>query len=371
MVHSPFNTLKVLNDVFINSLEDNDNVYIQNDILKVPLRRHQNAVINEMKMYETNFLKGYVCDNNTLYSRYAILGDNVGVGKTLMVLSHIAQIKDQPRSMDYTQFHKDSSTQFYSLVKDTNHDLSNAGCLVIVPHTLFRQWNDEITSKTNLKLASIKTKKQLYCDEFLENVVQADIILISNTLYRELTVRTSTLKIRWNRIFIDEADSIQLSSSILNEMTTNFTWFITASFINLLFPQYSGIHVSSVVYDSFKAVNTISNELDVLMKTTYNNSYRDHLIPINIRSQKFLYNILNVNHILRGRLVIRCSKEFIDKSISLPKLITSIIRCRPSLSHRIVYDIINANVRQLLNAGDIKSALEQLGVKTEIWFLKL
>jgi SNF2 family DNA or RNA helicase len=49
----------------------------------------------------------------------------------------------------------------------------------------------------------------------------------------------------------------------------------------------------------------------------------------------------------------------------LPTLHSHTIICKPSISHRIVYDIISSDVRQLLNAGDIKSALEQLGVKTE------
>ena len=366
MVHSPFNTLKVLNDVYINSLEDDESVYLQPSLIKVPLRRHQHAILKKMKSYETELLEGSVQNDNILYSRYAILGDNVGVGKTLMVLSHIAQLRDQPRNLDYTRLHSDSSPNFYSLTKYSyqHMDISNAGCLVVVPHTLFRQWSDEITTKTSLKLASMKTKKQVCSEDFAKNVTEADIVLVSNTLYRDLCARTFELDIRWNRLFIDEADSIILSYMSHN-IPTNFTWLITASFTNLLFPLYSAIHISSTVYESFSGVNTVPEEFQYSLRTLFNTTYRDYYLHINVRSLKYMTNILNTSHALRGRLVLRCSQEFIDKSICLPSLITTIIRCKPSLSHRIVYDVINANVRQLLNAGDIKTALEQLGVKTE------
>ena len=360
MVHSPFNALKVLNDVYENSLNDNETMYSQPALIKIPLRRHQHAIIEQMKKTELEFSKGVMHENNTIYSKYAILGDNVGVGKTLMVLSHIAQIRDQP-ILNFTSFHKDSSTNFYSLTKSIN-DVSNAGCLVVVPHTLFRQWNDEIINKTTLKLAALKMKKHIYCDAFAKNVCEADIILVSNTLYKDLYNHSIALNIHWNRIFIDEADSIHITSQPL---PTNFYWFITASFVNLLFPQYSSIHISSSVHELFNNIHTIPNELNRMLIESYNTVYRDYHIRVNTCSLKYLFNILNINHNLRGHSVLRCTEEFIKKSIQLPPLITTIIKCKPSLSHRIVYDVIGANVRQLLNAGDIKSALEHLGVKTE------
>ena len=95
--------LKVLNDVYKNSLQDDETViYNPIDAIKVPLRRHQYAVVEKMKEFEINFLKGYSKNKHTLFSKYAILGDNVGVGKTLMVLSHIASIKSQDRFMPFT-----------------------------------------------------------------------------------------------------------------------------------------------------------------------------------------------------------------------------------------------------------------------------
>ena len=61
---------------------------------------------------------------------------------------------------------------------------------------------------------------------------------MSNTLFKEVYIKTTENKIRWKRIYIDEADTIEITSTwirgIANEYT-NFIWFISASYINLLF----------------------------------------------------------------------------------------------------------------------------------------
>ena len=367
MYNSTHNALTVLNDVYNNSLEDDlTKIYTPIQSLKVSLRRHQHAVIDKMREYETGFLNGLDNKNHKLYSRYAILGDNVGVGKTLMILGHIASIQHEKRFIEFTHFHKENSRNFYSLVKDDVNDLSNAGCLIIVPHTLFRQWSDEITSKTSLKVALMKTKRNVNSDNFINEVMNADVILVSNTLYKDLYLRAEECNIRWNRIYIDEADTIELTSAILRkEANTNFVWLVTASFTHLLFPNSYSVYIGISSYNLYKEANTISNELVKMLEKTYKPLQASFYLNVHMRSSRFLSEILNGSHILRGNSVIRCSKEFIDKSISLPQLFTLNILCKPSISHTLVYDVISSNIRQLLNAGDVKSALEQLGVKTE------
>ena len=283
-----------------------------------------------------------------------------------MVLGHIASLNKNETITQFSQFHKDSSKNFYSLINENKDTSTTIGCLIIVPHTLFRQWNDEIESKTTLKLAALKSKKNVWNDKFIHTVKNADIVLVSNTLYKDLYTRVEELKLKWNRIYIDEADTIELVSTTLkNEGKTNFTWLITASFINLLFPNTYSIYLSLNSFNNYQQTNTIHKELNQLIKKLpilYSSTCQ---IRVSIRSLRLMNLILNCSHPLRGNLVLRCSKDFIDKSISLPPLNTINIICKPSISHTIVYDVINSNVKQLLNAGDIKSALEYLGVKTE------
>uniref|UniRef100_A0A6C0IFH9 RING-type domain-containing protein n=1 Tax=viral metagenome TaxID=1070528 RepID=A0A6C0IFH9_9ZZZZ len=363
------NYLNTMHDSFANSLEDNvEKLYVPFNELKVPLRRHQNAVIEQMNYYEDILLKGLNIKNSTLFSKYAILGDTVGVGKTLMVLGHICSLLNNNSQRNFLEFNKDSNKTCYSLERNNISDLSNAGCLIIVPHTLFRQWSDEIKTKTNLKCLLLKTKKNVEDPEFLKNIIENDLILVSNTLFKEVYIKTTENKIRWKRIYIDEADTIEITSTwirgIANEYT-NFIWFISASYINLLFHNSYSIYLSTIVVNQFLQKDNLDSEFRTFVEKNMKHYVNTLRLQVSVRSTRFLNEIINGSHPLRGHLVIRCKKSFIDQSIQLPQLFSQIILCKPSISHQIVYDIITGNVRQLLNAGDLKSALDTLGVKTE------
>ena len=363
-----WNYLDILNDAYKNSLiDDEDKIYPHID-LKVPLRRHQHAVIAQMNKYETELIKGMNINNSTLFSKYAILGDSVGVGKTLMVLGHITSNLNKNTPFQFLQFNQKSNNSCYSFEKTEVRDLSNAGCLVIVPHTLFRQWSDEIKTKTNLKALLLKTRRNVDDPRFIENITKHHIVLVSNTLFKEVYAKTIDANVRWKRIYIDEADSIELTSSIIriipNEYT-NFIWFITASFINLLFLTNYSLFLSTFYIQRYLETHIIDEEFNQLIQNNLQVERNSLRLYASTRSTRFLNLILNSEHNLRGNLVIRCKKSFIDKSIELPQLISRIIMCKPSITHSIVYDVINANIRQLMNAGDTKSVLESLGVKTE------
>ena len=363
------NYLNTMHDSFANSLEDDvEKLYVPFNELKVPLRRHQNAVIEQMNYYEDILLKGLNIKNSTLFSKYAILGDTVGVGKTLMVLGHICSLLNNNSQRNFLEFNKDSNKTCYSLERNNISDLSNAGSLIIVPHTLFRQWSDEIKTKTNLKCLLLKTKKNVEDPEFLKNIIENDLILVSNTLFKEVYIKTTENKIRWKRIYIDEADTIEITSTwirgIANEYT-NFIWFISASYINLLFHNSYSIYLSTIVVNQFLQKDNLDSEFRTFVEKNMKHYVNTLRLQVSVRSTRFLNEIINGSHPLRGHLVIRCKKSFIDQSIQLPQLFSQIILCKPSISHQIVYDIITGNVRQLLNAGDLKSALDTLGVKTE------
>ena len=264
---SDHTALHILQQVYNNSLEeDASKVYNTIDSLKISLRRHQHAVIDRMCKYEEEFIEGKQINNSKLYCKYGILGDSVGVGKTFMVLGHIGLIKNNRNTIDFSNFNINSNKNLYSLEKQEVKDLSNVGCLIIVPHTLFRQWSDEITSKTNLKVALMKSKKNVWSDSFMKNVKEADIVLISNTLFKELYIRSNELKLHWNRIYIDEADTIELVSSILNTpLPTNFVWLISASFSNILFSHNYNIYIYISIYNTFKLKNVIHPEMEYFL----------------------------------------------------------------------------------------------------------
>lgn len=360
--------LKILNDAYKNGLEDNPETIYSDIKLKVPLRRHQHAVINKMNSFEIELTQGKKINSSLLFSKYGILGDSVGVGKTLMVLGHITSNLANKNNYQFSEINTKSNSNCYSYETPEIRDLSNAGCLVIVPHTLFRQWADEIETKTNLKTFLLKTRRNVNDPQFLNKICSHDIILVSNTLFKEVYIRTIDSHIRWKRIYIDEADSIELVSYHIRDFPnyyTNFIWFITASFINILFPTNYSLFLSSLYVQRFFETNEIDSEFRELIEHNLQSHSQSLRLYLSNKSIRFLNNIVNADHPLRGNLVIRCKKPFINQSIELPQLFSRVIMCKPSASHRIIYDAIDANVRQYMNAGDTKSALEYLGVKTE------
>jgi len=141
--------------------------------------------------------------------------------------------------------------------------------------------------------------------------------------------------------------------------------FISASYMNLLFPNSYSIYLSTIVVTRFLQQDNLDSEFRTYVEKNMQHYVNTVRLQVSVRSTRFLNEIINGSHPLRGHLVIRCKKSFIDQSIQLPQLFSQIIVCKPSISHRIVYDLITNNVRQLLNGGDIKSALDTLGVKTE------
>ncbi len=340
------------------SLEENS----QQSFIKLPLRTHQKAVVENMKLYETNLTKGWDISNNTLYSSYAILGDGVGVGKSLMVLSHISNLKTNRQQISsIPNIAIPHSKYFFSIRKPLVHDISEAAPIIIVPHSLYRQWSTYIKEQTTFSPLCLATKKHLE-DKLLSKIFSADLILISNTLLPFFRDKIPS-HIYFQRIFIDEADTIRISKD--EYLKTNFTWFITASWTNLLFFQHNMFCMRQFLSQVLPTLSIHQELKDQYLANSMNstNIWFQQYFPVT--SANYFREILDTPHPLRGHLVLKCSREFLSNSISLPPLYRMNILCTPSLTQHIVSEVITPEVRSLLHAGDIQSALQHLGVREE------
>jgi hypothetical protein len=334
--------------------------------LKVHLRSHQKTVLAAMERQEQQLTAGRSIGDQKLFSNYGILGDSVGVGKSLMILGHIARVMRGavPPIGSHTQVDQTGGTLF--TVRTTPFtDLSEAGCLIVIPHTLYRQWADYVKKQTNLKAVFLDKAKAITEDtpEFLRDVLAADLVLVSNTMYKYFSMWQRDKGLRWKRFFLDEADTIHIVSGYPYP-TTRFSWLVSASWINLLYPNQSIYCPNTIVQ---QAVFAEGGALSMLRETfrglaatgayTYLRYY--------VRSTSFLRNILNETNSSRGYIVTRCSDQYIKDSISLPTLIRHTILCKPSLTQQMVHDIVPDSVRHLLHAGDTQGAIEALGMKME------
>ena len=373
MIASSFHTeqsivaLRILNQPYLNELTTaSSRVDTASIHLKVPLRAHQAAAVHSMIEQEKKLSTGMDISGQTMYGSWSILGDGVGVGKSLSVLAHIANLKSSAAfSPKMPRLTMPCSPYLYSMEKQTYTDLSECNaCLIIVPHTLYRQWCGYIKDQTNLKTFYISTKRNLEGAAFWNSMNDADVILISNTLYKEFTTKTYNI-VRFRRVYMDEADSIHISGS-LPLPNTKFLWFITASWPNLLYPGINLWIGYNLLHTTVFAENSIFHrDFSEQFRSNYMSRNPYYTFRYHVVSSPFLRRILLPNHPLRGHLIIRCGSAFIAESISLPPLYRHIILCRSSLSYQVVSGVISAEVRNLLHAGDIQSALQLLGVGAE------
>ena len=79
--------LNVLKHSFENSLTNTSPQIPQPKLITTPLRPHQRAVVAEMARRERASSTGLHQDGSHTYADYGILGDDVGSGKSLVILA--------------------------------------------------------------------------------------------------------------------------------------------------------------------------------------------------------------------------------------------------------------------------------------------
>ncbi len=361
--------IRVLNDAYRCSLQSGSKLVDQPPEIKVALRPHQQAILYEMEQRETGLSRGMDISGSRLYSRFSFLGDGVGVGKSLMVLGHIARLKRLPKLDSIPLLDTNSTPQIYSLHENLyGQDLSEVGSLIVVPHTLYRQWQTYIKEQTTLNFFGVQTKKTLEeknPNEIAKKIKEADVVLVSNTLYGPLMDYAHMNRFLWKRVFLDEADTLHLPST-RRMFDTRFTWLISASWTNLLFPNICH-YISQPLLDGYMSNQEMDRETKSFLRANFQQSQTSTYVYARyyVVSASFLSCFLRSSNPLRGRLVLRCREEFVKESITLPPIHIRNIQCRASVLQRVVANAIPSEVRSLLHAGDVQGALQHLGVKSE------
>ena len=356
--------LNIMADVYKNALTPAaPTATVPDGFLKnINLHIHQSASIKAMEEKEKALTKGMSIENELFFSSYAVLGDSVGAGKSLMVLSHIARLPLIDPINSITKIGSNSSVCSFSIKTQVFTDISEAGCLLVVPHTLYRQWASYIKLQTNLKTVYVEKKKAIQAEGFMKSVLEANLVLVTNTLYREFSTWQKENKITWKRAFFDEADTIYIVSGYPLPLA-RFTWFITASWINMLFPNETFFitfnNLNHYVFQEGAKYPFLREQFKDIYNSNRPYVYQRHTVVSTI----FFRDALISQHKLRGYNVVRCSDAFIKESISLPSLYRRNILCRPSVAHQILQDVVPSDVQQLLHAGDTQGAIQALGVK--------
>jgi hypothetical protein len=233
------------------------------------------------------------------------------------VVSYIDYIKYTPMDLicetSYTRIEDISSNNTLS-----SHKIYMPSNLIIVPHSLFYQWLNDIKENTNLKVYPIRTKR----DKIDMNLfMEYDIILCNANKYKIISEQSANYK--WSRVIIDEADTINLPNS--SNISYDFLWFITTTYDRL---------------EEHKNIGFIKNTFRNL---EYNTTY-------------------SIYKYLKRALVIETECCAIEESFTgnIPKPIYIDIKCITPLWLRTIKDCVSKTILIKLNAGDIDGAIKNL-----------
>jgi hypothetical protein len=145
----------------------------QPDKILIPLKEHQKTIIYHARKLES--LKPYVIGSNKqMVTQLGVICDHVGAGKSYEVLGTIASAPSLSQTLKFQKFNDLTHYTIYPESKkiDTN--------IIVVPHGVFKQWEDYISKSTKLNF-------------YLINNFQALKNILKNYLLDELYEDTDTL----------------------------------------------------------------------------------------------------------------------------------------------------------------------------------
>lgn len=299
------------------NLDSTHNMIIQPKKLKTELMQHQKTAVYAMRELEkTHMIKFRMryYDNEEknlrLDTKIGILGDRVGSGKTLMVISLL--MDNSAIAKHITQYQSDSYVSIYCDDDDNNYINVDTN-LIILPDILVNQWIENFTKfSPNLIVNIFEPDK-----EYIDTLSTTNVLIVPCKHINKF--RTTQININWKRLIIDEADTCKIKTKSNFHINANFYWLITGT------PM-------KIVYSNLKYLEYI------------------------FRSNKTW---------LPEFITIKNSDTFINESIKLPKPNRHIIKCitPPEIVH--IKEFIPKSIVNMINAGNTKEAIRLLGCNVD------
>jgi hypothetical protein len=343
------------------------------------LRPHQLSLLEAARRLEKlASFRNFQLDTPQLMSSYGVLADRVGAGKSLVALSLLRDRPPEHTTMQMRYGSREHDSMLFSIhtmppvqpFAEEWRDLSSSEiftrwmkpgskmlyvptALIIVPHNVCAQWESYIKDQTTLRAYIVKKTKD--CDferpNFYADVFSADVVVLSSTMVRKFVGAIGWRgpgfgRIVWSRLFVDESDSIQCSLRY-GEIQSRFTWFISGSWLNMLFP--TGIH--------YHTISSLSPEVAQLISGSGIQGLQS--------SHGFIaHTMTESRHPAFANLVLRNSDAWIDASLLRPVIQHTTILCKTPHNLNILRGFISPDAMEALHAGDTAGAMTALGLKT-------
>lgn len=346
--------------------------------LKTPLLPHQQAMLAAAIALERGKLDGIDvggAESAKLYTSYGILGDRVGSGKSLTAL---ALVRVPPPPPDYMEFQlrngSVSGGRDVGLLRKRSQLRTQDGLelqqlsasLFLIPHALMGQWETYVKRDTDLTALFVRRKADALAPDLLDRARSVDAVFVSSSMWSSFKHAQPLRTILWNRIFIDEADSIGITSDT-DELHGLFYWFISASWLNLMFANGAFLNTATHYAPPPDVPRHIVERVEALqIHTGYitipgckhtNLVRRMCSIPSHI-------NMISINHATQqsSRLVLHSSDAFLRASFGSPAVTHIQIDCVTPANIRVLDSFISSDMMERLHAGDVAGALAHAGI---------
>ena len=345
-----------MNSIVLNNTYEKDT---QPEHIKLPLKVHQLTLLKKCRELEQSSIHPIKLTNteqNTyseIKSKFGIIGDNVGSGKTITILSIISKQNLLENRLP-NLIHKGLVTCSELSLNVSNVQPYN---IIVIPHIIFKQWKETIENFTDLTYYGINTNKAL--DKFTEyftteeksKTFDAKIILITNTRFNDfirLDLPYWKSNNQFSRYIFDEADMLKITNTYY--INASFIWFISSSYNTLLNPY------SKVIWKNEHG--NISNYYN------YSQGYTIRFIESGLIHPGFIkntmLNIVQFPNIYKKHLILRNSNEFIKTAFDLEDYKEHIINCKMPHYLKILDKNVSQQIINHINAGDLKGAIEKV-----------
>lgn len=329
--------VRIADDVI--ELDDNYPLADQPVGAKIMLKRHQLTLLRKCTDLETKRIPVYNQRGDMhsfMQSKIGIIGDKVGSGKSFVMLSLVLQSRElEATERKERQVVKSYGSNLLTLMDVQVKDSVKTNVLVI-PHNLCAQWTEYVSRFCPQIKYAVINKSKTFCTMLDEDIGQYDLIIITCTYYNRFAAYLRQKELKMRRVMFDEVDSINITSC--ENMDADFYWFVTASYNNLIHPRGHSRYDRTCQRYIVTAVG--------LRKTGF--------------IKEVFVDLVQANTSLVQMLVVRNSDAYISRSIELPEMMTRYIKCRTPITIYLLNGIVDRNVIESLNAGDVESAIQYI-----------
>lgn len=270
------------------------------------------SVLNMEKLEETKEtnlgIKAFQCKTNI-----GILGDLPGFGKSISIVALIARDKMEWNMKKKYEVNNIQTTAYGNIQYITTRSYQKLKpTLILASTSLIAQWKKELSHAKDLNVEIIT--KTAHIDKIDYNKV--DVILCSDTMYNFLM--EDNVDKAFKRFIFDEASSTHIKR--MKPCRGGFLWFVTATYENLR-----------------RIRGTSDNFVKAIFKPMDDSIFKS--------------------------ILVKNPDEEVKKSFSMPPINSITYQCLNPYIIKIMKNFVSQTVLDMMNAGDIAGAIQDLGGK--------